>query len=155
MRSLPALAFSLRRVAALFLAPLLLMGCDFESTVNGNDSRFDTSNCGLQLQSGCSGADCIPSIDGIASDDDRLVDAADVEGLVDTSRVIGLVVDGEALAVPHSVLWSHGVVNVDDWADHSSAVTYCPLTGSSLAFDRSTVGGVEFGVSGLLFQKTS
>jgi len=149
MRSLPALAFSLRRVAALFLAPLLLMGCDFESTVNGNDSRFDTSNCELQLQSGCSGADCIPSIDGIASDDDRLVDAADVEGLVDTSRVIGLP------AVPHSVLWSHEVVNVDDWTDHSFAVTYCPLTGSSLAFDRSTVGGAEFGLSGLLFQKTS
>ena len=32
------------------------------------------------------------------------------------------------------------------------AVTYCPLTGSSIVFDRTSVRGVEFGVSGLLFQ---
>jgi len=32
------------------------------------------------------------------------------------------------------------------------AVSYCPLTGSALAFDRAGVGGAEFGVSGLLYQ---
>ena len=32
------------------------------------------------------------------------------------------------------------------------AVTYCPLTGSSMVFRREVVNGVEFGVSGLLFK---
>ena len=31
-------------------------------------------------------------------------------------------------------------------------MTYCPLTGSAVAFDRSPVGGIDFGVSGLLFR---
>ena len=35
--------------------------------------------------------------------------------------------------------------------DVGLAVTYCPLTGSSMVFDRTAVGGAEFGVSGLLF----
>jgi hypothetical protein len=32
------------------------------------------------------------------------------------------------------------------------AVTYCPLTGSSIVFDRASVDGDEFGVSGFLWQ---
>ncbi|MFB6273899.1 MAG: DUF3179 domain-containing protein [Salinibacter sp.] len=155
MRSLPATASSLRLVVATLLAPLLLVGCDFESTTGDNNSKFDTSNCTIptsKLQSGCSGAGCIPSIDGITPGDDRLVDADNVRGLTDTSRVIGVLVGDRALAVPHSILWSHEIVNVDNWAGRTFAVTYCPLTGSSLAFDRSAINGAEFGVSGLLFK---
>jgi hypothetical protein len=32
------------------------------------------------------------------------------------------------------------------------SVTFCPLTGSSLVFDRSAIGGSELGVSGLLWR---
>jgi hypothetical protein len=67
------------------------------------------------------------------------------------SRVIGVFVDGEWLAVPHNVMYRHEIVNLDRGSEQV-AVTYCPLTGSALAFDRSTVNGAEFGVSGLLFQ---
>ncbi len=67
------------------------------------------------------------------------------------SRVIGVLVDGEWLAVPHNVMYHHEIVNLDRGSDQV-AVTYCPLTGSALAFDRSSVNGAEFGVSGLLFQ---
>jgi hypothetical protein len=160
MRFLPSIALPFRLAAVLLVAPLLVVGCDFGSNVgddsNGNnDEAFNTSNCTIptsDLQSGCSGADCIPSIDGITPGDERLVDANNVSGLADTSRVIGVLVGEQALAVPHSILWTHEIVNVDDWGGHTFAVTYCPLTGSSLAFDRSTIGGAELGVSGLLFR---
>lgn len=77
-------------------------------------------------------------------------DAEETDYLADTSRVIGLLGGETPLAVPHNVLWHHEVVNLDDWAGRDLAVTYCPLTGSSLAFDREAVDGAEFGVSGLL-----
>lgn len=64
--------------------------------------------------------------------------------------MIGVLREGQALAVPHNILWFHEIVNFDR-DGRSFAVTYCPLTGSSLAFDRAAVGGAELRVSGLLF----
>ena len=66
-------------------------------------------------------------------------------------RVIGVKIDEEYFAVPHNVLWWHEVVNFDLFST-PLAVTYCPLTGSSMVFDRTITGGAEFGVSGLLYQ---
>ncbi len=65
-------------------------------------------------------------------------------------RVVGLIVDGRVIAIPHNVLWTHEIVNLNI-GDLQLAVTYCPLTGSALVFDRSNAGGAEFGVSGLLY----
>lgn len=65
--------------------------------------------------------------------------------------MIGLVVDGQPIAVPHNILWWHEIINFN-FDGIRLAVTYCPLTGSSLAFDRAVIDGNEFGVSGLLFQ---
>ena len=80
-----------------------------------------------------------------------LVGPDEAQYLRDTDRVIGLVLDGMPLAVPHNLLWNHEIHNYT-FGDRRLAVTYCPLTGSSMVFDRSDVGGAEFGVSGLLFQ---
>jgi len=71
--------------------------------------------------------------------------------LADSSRVIGLVVNGQPLAVPHNILWHHEITNLTV-NGKEIAVTYCPLTGSALAFDRSPVDGANFAVSGLLFK---
>lgn len=65
--------------------------------------------------------------------------------------MVGLILDGEPLAVPHNVLWWHEIVNLNR-GGKQLAVTYCPLTGSSIVFDRASVEGDEFGVSGLLWQ---
>ncbi len=70
--------------------------------------------------------------------------------LRDFDRVISLRIGGEVLAVPHNILWWHEIVNLERGGE-AVAVSYCPLTGSSMTFDRSGVGGAEFGVSGLLF----
>lgn len=63
-----------------------------------------------------------------------------------TDRVIGYWTGEEWLVIPHNIMWRHEIVNLPE-----VTITYCPLTGSALAFARSSVGGAEFGVSGLLY----
>ncbi len=67
-------------------------------------------------------------------------------------RVLGVVVNGEARAYPLGILWWHEVVN-DTLGGANVLVSYCPLTGSGLAFD-PVVGGQlrNFAVSGLLWR---
>ena len=69
----------------------------------------------------------------------------------DDSRVIGLFLDGAPLAVPLGIMRHHEIVNLNR-GDLHVAVTYCPLTGSALTFDRSSVEGAELGVSGILMR---
>ena len=71
--------------------------------------------------------------------------------MTDGSRVIGVEVGGHWMAVPHNIMYRHEIVNLNTESERI-AVTYCPLTGSALAFDRASAGGAEFGVSGLLYQ---
>ncbi len=70
--------------------------------------------------------------------------------LLPTDRVIGFQFGEETLAIPHNILWWHEIINLDI-QDAKVAITYCPLTGTSMAFDREPVNGAELGVSGLLF----
>lgn len=70
--------------------------------------------------------------------------------LRDFDRVVGLVVDDRAYAIPLNILWWHEIVNLDV-GGRALAITHCPLTGTSLVFDRGPLDGVEFGVSGLLY----
>lgn len=90
--------------------------------------------------------------DGIPTlTDPALVRADDpsTDYLLDSHRVIGIEVGGQYIAVPHNILWWHEIVNFNAL---DLVVTYCPLTGSSMVFDRASVRGVEFGVSGLLYK---
>jgi len=78
-------------------------------------------------------------------------DAAGADYLLDSDRVLGVLMNGEARAYPHNILWHHEIVNDrigEDWI----SVTFCPLTGSGLAFDPE-IGSrrLDLGVSGLLF----
>ena len=101
-----------------------------------------------QLFDGGPGKDGIPALTN-----PTLVPVGDpqAEYLSNQARVIGVEIGGEVIAIPHNVGWWHEIVNLDV-GGRQIAVTYCPLTGSGIAFDRSDVGGAEFGVSGLLFQ---
>ena len=71
--------------------------------------------------------------------------------LLESDRVIGLEIGGVFLAVPHNILWHHEIMNLDDFGV-TLAITYCPLTGSSMVFDRTGVSGRTFGVSGLIYK---
>ncbi len=86
--------------------------------------------------------DGIPSIDDpafepVADADDRFRE---------DDPVFGVLRDGEARAYPQSILVHHEIVN-DEIGGEPLVVTYCPLTGTAMGFER---GGVEFGVSGNL-----
>ncbi len=126
---------------------LFIASCD-SSTESELDDQL--SSCEIpseQIFQGCDGgADCIPSLSN-----PLFVEADRVDYLTDEDRVLGLRIGEQAFAIPHNILWWHEIVNLNE-GNEQLAVTYCPLTGSTIAFDRKPLGGVEFGVSGLLYK---
>jgi hypothetical protein len=81
--------------------------------------------------------------------DEYVAFAATDQGSVE-ARVVGLIVDGMPVGVPHNILWWHEIVNLDV-GGRRLAVTYCPLTGSPLVVD--VTGPLErLNVSGLIFE---
>jgi len=157
--SVSAAALERRRQGVLIvgfslLAILLFMltGCDLGTSVDNQEVPGDQVNqsCAVPTRNfadGGVGKDGIPALT-----DPSFVnpDASEADYLADSDRVIGLIVDGQPYAVPHNILWHHEIANLN-FESIRLAVTYCPLTGSSLAFDRAVIDGAEFGVSGLLF----
>ncbi len=133
-----------------FLLTVLVAGTSAcgDETVAPLDDGATIALCDLAESLTAQGSfpDAIPALTEPA-----LVGAESADYLVDSDRVLGLVVDGEARAYPHNILWWHEIVN-DRFGDLWISVSYCPLTGSGLAMD-ATIDGrrVEFGVSGLLF----
>ncbi len=132
-------------------AVLLLTSCS-DNVSGSGDGAFNDLQCSIsesELFSGGPGPDGIPSLQN-----PEFVAAAapGAAYLRDTDRVVGFLADGEAWAVPHNIGWWHEIVNLDFPSGLQLAVTYCPLTGSSLTFDREAVRGATLGVSGLLFQ---
>ena len=101
---------------------------------------------GDEIVNGGPGKDGIPALTN-----PPLVAADGINYLADSDRVIGMILDGKPVAIPHNILWWHEILNYDG-ATQNIAVTYCPLTGSSIVFDRAAIGGAELGVSGLLYQ---
>ncbi|MGD8744603.1 MAG: DUF3179 domain-containing protein [Candidatus Woesebacteria bacterium] len=98
------------------------------------------------LLQGCSGRDCIPSIDNpvfeTATEADGWLEADD--------RVFAIDFNGVVRAYPQRIMNWHEIVN-DHAGDTPIAITFCPLCGSALAFERKVDGVItEFGVSGKL-----
>ena len=128
----------------------VMVGCDIGfSEPDSQDRGFPLDDCTIsadRLVDGGVGVDGIPAL---SSPSLVAPDAPQADYLADSSRVIGLQIDGTALAVPHNILWHHEIANLE-MGGQRIAVTYCPLTGSSLAFSREAVDGAELGVSGLL-----
>jgi hypothetical protein len=89
-----------------------------------------------------------PPKDGIPSVDEPTFRSADdpPDVLAPGDPVFGVVRDGEAKAYPQAILVQHEIVN-DTIAGTPVSVTYCPLTGTALGFER---GETTFGVSGNL-----
>jgi hypothetical protein len=71
--------------------------------------------------------------------------------LEDQDLVLGFKKGGTVKAYPHPILDHHEVVN-DEANGVALAVTYCPLTGTGIGWDRVVDGNkTTFGVSGLLY----
>jgi hypothetical protein len=95
-----------------------------------------------------SAADSAVDKDGIpALDGPETTDPEDAESfLVPNSRVFGVELDGEARAYPWRILVWHEIAN-DTLGGTNVAVTYCPLTGTVIGYER---GETTFGVEGRL-----
>jgi hypothetical protein len=71
--------------------------------------------------------------------------------MLDTDRVVGVEINGEARAYPFGILWWHEIVN-DSLGGRDVLVTYCPLTASGIVFDPTVAQERrDFIVSGLLY----
>jgi hypothetical protein len=111
----------------------------FKFTEDDSDVPFDS------LMQACPARDCIPSIDQPV-----FIATAEVSYLRDDDLVMTLTHNGITRAYPTRILDHHEIVN-DMFGPDPVAVTYCPLCGSGLAFDRRQGGQVlDFGVSALL-----
>lgn len=98
------------------------------------------------LLQGCSGKDCIPSINNPQFETALEADV----WLAPDDRIFALDYNGIVRAYPQRIMNWHEIVN-DDANSTPIAITFCPLCGSALAFERKIDGVItEFGVSGKL-----
>jgi hypothetical protein len=109
---------------------------------------FDLSNSEVpaaEIRPGGPGRDGIPALR-----DPAVLPAGDAPW-ADDDLVLAIEHRGEARAYPIAILDWHELVN-DTLGGEPILVTYCPLCGTGLVFDRRVDGKVRsFGVSGLLY----
>jgi hypothetical protein len=98
------------------------------------------------LVSGGPGPDGIPPIENPI-----YISVAEANDFLDDSDIVfGLNYNGEVLAYPQRILVWHEIVN-DLVGGEQISITYCPLTGSSIAYKGELeVGNTTFGTSGAL-----
>ncbi len=144
----------------LFVCIGILYSCSTSSTNDGNNSnqgQVGNNNNSPSQNSGWSipiseVLDGGPGKDGIpALVNPTFTDVQGVNYLNDTDLVIGFKNGNVVRAYPHAILDWHEIVN-DNINDISVALTYCPLTGTGIGWNR-IINGEEttFGVSGLLY----
>ncbi len=94
-----------------------------------------------------------PGKDGIPSVDKPLfLPNSSITFMKDDDLVLIVLDGGKPKAYPHPILDWHEIVN-DQIGDIKIAITYCPLTGTGIGWDRNINGKTTtFGVSGLLYQ---
>lgn len=101
-----------------------------------------------EIRQGCFRQDCIPSVD-----DPEFVSVSEANNILPDDTIgIGLSYKGVERFYPFNMLVTREIVN-DTVAGDPLLVTYCPLCGTGVVFDRTVDGEVyEFGVSGMLWQ---
>lgn len=118
---------------------------NFVSQQSTNPEWLIPSN---RVLGGGPGKDGIPALlnPTMVGADDREVDYLNLR-----DRVLAIQVNGETRVYPHEILDWHEIINEDIGNEHV-AITYCPLTGTGIGWDRAVNGEITtFGVSGLLF----
>ncbi len=131
--------------AAVTLVAATVSACGDD--VAGGDARIACDLFSDLIVDGGVGRDQIPALTNPA-----VVTRDSASFMRPSDRVMGVVQNGKARAYPLIVMWWHEIIN-DTLGGEPVLTTYCPLTGSGLAFD-PRVGGTaaNFGVSGLLFE---
>lgn len=134
--------------ACLLLLPAMLLAlpaCDSGSDDAGPEPASPGCIIPASLLNDSVPIDAIPALT-----EPELVSADAVDYVADDDLVLGFHLGDLTVAVPHNILNWHEVINFNRTTPRV-AVTFCPLTGSGLAFDRAAIGNAEFGVSGLIY----
>lgn len=141
----PRVTFRARRFALVLAASTAM-----HAAAGAEKLGFNLDNATIPLADIRAGG---PPRDGIPSiDRPKFIPAARVKYLDSDDMVVSVTHARETRAYPLRILVWHEIVNdrIDDLAIN---VSYCPLCGSSMVFDRTIEGRtLEFGVSGLLYQ---
>jgi hypothetical protein len=143
------------------IALLLIVGCArrgsqaaADSHSDRDDSRIRETKEGVKylvhpskIQSGGPPPDGIPSID-----DPRFVSANEASRwIADNELVMAILYKGVSRVYPIQIMVWHEIVN-DTIAGDPILITWCPLCGSGIAYERRIEGeAVEFGTSGKLY----
>ena len=137
--------FALIFVSTLFLT----VGCQESNPVGNPNTNPNTEEWLVPknlVRDGGPGKDGIPSIDN-----PRFSNVDDIDFLGNDDLVVLVEVDGDVRGYPHPILDWHEIAN-DRPGLKPLAITYCPLTGTAIGWERR-INNVEttFGVSGLLY----
>ena len=130
---------------------LFAVQCSSVSTDNNIESQNEEENSVWSIPEDNvfigQGRDGIPSID-----DPKFDITGDIDFIKDDDLITAIQIGDDIRGYPNVILNYHEIVN-DRVNDVPVAVTYCPLTGSGLAWNR-IVNGVEttFGVSGFIYK---
>lgn len=134
-----------KNVLLLFAILFLTNACSNDGDVSGQNNRGWLIPEG-EVRDGGPGKDGIPSVDN-----PTFAPIAEIDFLTDDDLVVAVKEGNEIRAYAHDILDWHEIVN-DKVNDRAVSITYCPLTGTAIGWDR-TINGKEttFGVSGLLY----
>jgi len=99
-----------------------------------------------QVHDGGPGKDGIPALES-----PLLIQASNANFLADFDLIVGYKSGDEIRAYPHQILDWHEIIN-DRTENENFAITYCPLTGTAIGWNRDLQNNTTtFGVSGLLY----
>ena len=131
----------------LFAFPVIgIIACNDSLTSTTDDQENAWLIPKNEVRDGGPGKDGIPALTN-----PELIEAGQADYLDRRELIVGIVVGGEARAYPHEILDWHEIIN-DQFGEDLVAVTYCPLTGTGIGWEREYDGRMtEFGVSGLLY----
>ncbi len=123
-------------------------GTDPGATPGGGVSETFWSIPVDQVFDGGPGKDGIPALENL---DMATVANAGLSFMEDDDLVLAIRKEGTVHLYPHPIMDWHEIAN-DAIGDFHFAVTYCPLTGTGIAWNRELEGEITtFGVSGLLY----
>ena len=137
---------------------LLFVNCEDDSSViheggssGGNNDQNGNNKTGWlipqdEVFDGGPGKDGIPALSN-----PEFVSAGDADFMRPDELVLGMKEGNVVKAYPHQILDWHEIIN-DKAGSRKFAVTYCPLTGTGMSWNR-VINDLEttFGVSGLLY----
>ena len=141
-----------RSIFGVLLIVAISQGCEKNIPGTGNSSPpggSDDDKWSIPISEVFDGG---PGKDGIpALTEPDFVPASEAGFMDEDDLVIGFVQGDDARAYPHRILDWHEIIN-DRVGDVNITVTYCPLTGTGIGWNREINGSVTtFGVSGLLY----